>query len=246
MKRRTVGRATILTVTAATVPGCAAVSSSPRPASSPLESATRIHEAASAGTVQGVADTTTVQGDSGEYRLQEGGVKWETTPVETVVGIETAPAAMNGSAGRDAIEASYETWNGVSDVPDVFAPPVFDDSLADATDRNGVNELVWTSLGDHSLGEATIYWNPDTNRLQEVDIRLNLDKSWSTDPQGTSDFDVQSVATHEIGHHGLDDLTDPDAAEQTMYHKTAPAGTKKRTLAAGDIAGWRVVYRSSN
>lgn len=184
----------------------------------------------------------TEQPDPSElYVLQEGGVRWETLPVETTVGIGTAPPGVSVQEARDAIQAAMQAWNDVAGVPDVFAPPQFDDSLESVTLGNDVNEFVWSDIGDDPVGRANIRWDSETRRLEEVNIRLNDAYQWSTTSSDDA-FDVQSLATHELGHHGLDDLSDPAAADQTMFHESARGNTKKRSLAAGDIAGWQVAY----
>lgn len=206
---------------------------------SDTRSMTFIHgEATADATVRDPANSPDVD----EYVLQEGGVHWDTRPVDTVVGTTTIPDNLGQAAARDAISAALRAWNDVPDVTPLFAAPTFDDGLTAATHGNGTNELVWASLGD-AVARATIHWNPDTEHIQEVDVELDTDRDWTTTPETVNAFDVQSLATHELGHHGLDDLTDPSAAEQTMYHASRTGSARKRTLEAGDVAGWQAAYR---
>jgi hypothetical protein len=56
-------------------------------------------------------------------------------------------------------------------------------------------------------------------------------------------FDVQSVATHEMGHvAGLDHVKNRKDVCLTMYPLTGPEETQKRTLGWGDKLGLNVLY----
>lgn len=245
LRRRDLLRGAAVSVGGASaLTGCLSASSPDQSASADLQSKTYVHRAGSTNPTSEGEETTTQSSDSDEYVLQEGGIRWGSFPVETVVGISTVPDDVSTEAARDAITASFDAWNSVSDVDTVFASPTFDDSLTQVTGENETNEFVWSSLDEGTLGRATVYWDGETQRLEEVDIRLNQEFAWSTAPDTAGVYDVQSLATHEIGHHGLDDVTDSDAAEQTMYHQTSDASTKKRTLESGDIAGWQTAYGS--
>ncbi len=61
----------------------------------------------------------------------------------------------------------------------------------------------------------------------------------SPDCQTSPDaYDLQNIATHEIGHWiGLDDLFDDSDKDLTMYAFGAGGEVKKRTLGQGDISG---------
>lgn len=70
-------------------------------------------------------------------------------------------------------------------------------------------------------------------------ITLNIRYPISTTGSPT-DFDYQSVLTHELGHAlGLDGSSDREA---TMYESGRPGETKLRTLEADDIDGIQALY----
>lgn len=178
------------------------------------------------------------------YRLLQGGAFWQDVPVTFVVGRSTIPDALDAGAATDAINASFSTWNSVSNTETVFAAPNYNEGLTETTGNNGTNEVVWSSLGDNVIGEMHLWWRDEGDRLLEANVELNADVPWTTNPDERAGFDVQNVLTHELGHCGLRDVTDyPD---QTMYYLTARNETKKRTLEVGDKAGWRQLYGSSN
>lgn len=175
------------------------------------------------------------------YRLVDDGVSWDATPAEFVVGDSTIPSALDADSVVDAVDAAFATWNGVSGVDPVF-DVTHDDELGEATQGNDVNELVWAQLDEQNiLGRANLRWDTADDTLVEVTIRLNAGVSWTTTPDEQTDrFDVQNTVTHELGHNGLADVT--DYPEQTMYHLTEPGETRKRSLGAGDVAGWQLLY----
>ncbi len=103
---------------------------------------------------------------------------------------------------------------------------------------------------------TTYYWvTPDGTRIIEADIVFNYAQlSWSSDgTPGSGEYDLQNIATHEIGHTlVLDDLYPsgspyygdytPGDEIQTMWGFASQGETQKRTLEAGDRAGIAVVY----
>lgn len=202
-----------------------------------VESTTFTHRPASRdSTSNSPTSTPTDQ----RYQLLESGAFWQEVPVPFVIGRSTIPDALDAETATEAINASFSTWNSVSDTESVFADPNYDDGLTETTDNNGTNEVVWASLGDNVIGQINIRWQTEENRLLEANVELNTDVSWTTNPDGRSGFDVRNVLTHELGHCGLQDVSEyPD---QTMYYLTARNETKKRTLEAGDKAGWRQLY----
>lgn len=197
-----------------------------------------VHESADGTPTTGSPATTAADAP---YRLIDGGVRWHARPVEFVLATDTVPPALSTGRVQRATEDALDTWNAVSDTDTVFHPPRFSDSLSGATHGNGVNEVAWTDgLGD-AIARATIRWNTARERLLEVDVELDTATAWTTRPDRDPDaFDVRSLLTHELGHNGLRDVHGDPA--QTMYHESAPGETRKRTLAAGDVAGWRRLY----
>lgn len=179
---------------------------------------------------------------SGPYRRIEGGLRWHSTPVPFVVGTSTYPDDLDQDAVNRAITRSFDAWNAVPGTETVFDEPRMDPDLESITFENGVNEIVWEEMPDDALGRAHWRWASGTDRLLEVDVRLNPDREWFVDESeaGDSVYDVQSVLMHELGHNALRDIH--HAPRQTMYHETTPGKTGKRTLEDGDIAGWQDAY----
>lgn len=102
---------------------------------------------------------------------------------------------------------------------------------------------------------AAIYYNPDIIDpytgfpiIVDADIVFNALHKWDVDPDGEGPikinaFDVQNIATHELGHAiGLGDLYLEVYSELTMYGYGSKGETKKVSLEAGDILGAQFLY----
>lgn len=84
------------------------------------------------------------------------------------------------------------------------------------------------------------------NVILDSDIILNTKHKWSTNVSGDS-YDVQSVATHELGHSlHLGDLYGSDDTEKTMYaHGSGKIGQRhfiRMTLMELPICIPQIIY----
>ena len=147
----------------------------------------------------------------------------------------------------DAIQAAANTWNS--------GGAKFKLNYAGATSAsqislNGTNEIFWEGLPEGLLGQACV-WFDDSGWIQEADFSFNNNYSWSagsTCPQ--SRMDVQTIATHELGHwlfltdlYG--DLEDyPKDVDKIMYGYCS-YGETKRSLHPHDRLGIQWIYGNS-
>ena len=158
-------------------------------------------------------------------------IKWPVRNVSFLINPDSGPAGASA-----AIQAGMTTW---STVPGAN----FHLTSAGATSRTGDtrddhNVCSFGDLGaDGTIAQSSFWFNPNTGVLGESDIVFNTHYLWSASG-APGRYDVQNVATHELGHSlSLDDLSGPSHSEKTMYGYTAPGETKKRSLEADDIAG---------
>jgi len=162
-----------------------------------------------------------------DYRVLQGGIHLPVVPVSYSVDTSGAPAGA-----FDAVVASFEEWDSATS-EEVFADP----------DPGSVNTVSWGTLEFPGAVAVTYVWYiPRTKEVSEFHIVFSSDEDWST--SGEVDmFDVQNVATHEVGHTlALDDLRAPKDGELTMYAFVSLEETKKRDLGVGDILGIQAIY----
>jgi hypothetical protein len=108
------------------------------------------------------------------------------------------------------------------------------------------NTIRWRPL-DGPGGElafAEVCFNKKNREIGGFVITLDSADGWSIGPDGNpSTFDIQSVATHEMGHvAGLDHVKRWKDTCLTMYPFTRPEEIQKRTLGWGDKLGLDVLY----
>jgi len=174
------------------------------------------------------------------YVMDEDGhdhpLHWDSMPVGYYLVTDNVP---HGADGEAAVHAAFEAWNAASaNVQYDFAGYL----PQGAQQYDGKNVVYWAYDNwpyDPTLAAMTFrYYDTSNGRLLDADTVFNGVKySWSVDGSG---YDIENSATHEVGHiGGLGHSTDPEA---TMYAKTQAGETKKRTLAADDVAGIEAIY----
>ncbi|HBP22613.1 MAG TPA: hypothetical protein DEA08_33145 [Planctomycetes bacterium] len=176
--------------------------------------------------------------------------KWSSNLVTYVIQSAGSDDVSDDSE-KAAIRLAFRAWEQVEDSVIRFQ----EDTGADATRTDfGANDIRMVifdedgSSGFFPSGSNIIALTPITastvdGTIFDADIVFNGKLSFTTNPgQDTSRFDIQAVATHEVGHFiGLDHSGGPKA---TMF-TTIPGGTTyARSLCADDEAGAATVYPS--
>jgi hypothetical protein len=114
-------------------------------------------------------------------------------------------------------------------------PPARDDS----------NVIGWRQLVGKDARKvlaATYIWDDGNGFIIEADIVYNTAQDWTVnltiapgDNDCGTDFDVQAIGTHEIGHFiGLGHV---DIEDATMFGSAGKGELKKQTLTPGDMDG---------
>ena len=141
------------------------------------------------------------------------------------------------------LETSFETWSAVPGIyPELQGrgATCFDDvGLAGWPGRQNV--MMWREGTDSwpyaapVVGLTSVTFDRHTGVIVDADVEFNgEDYLFAADVSNLA-YDLQSAATHEVGHVlGLGHSGDPEA---TMYAKSQPGETKKRDLESDDIAG---------
>lgn len=182
-------------------------------------------------------------------------LRWRDFPIRYFV-TNASVTQVSAQQFQTAMARSFDTWHAVSTaqtsstfVGFVQARPFVDD---------GASVLGFMSRPeqDRTLAATTFTVDTTDGRILESDIYFNTIFDWSVAESGVNDsFDLQSIATHEIGHMlGLSHsaLGETEliaggrrviAAESVMFPIAFSRGnTADRTLKADDIAGISDIY----
>ena len=135
-----------------------------------------------------------------------------------------------------ALRAALAAWNAIPTSAARFAP--LGSTTAGNNPNDGLNVFVFgdtpeirSAVGDNLA--VTIYQIAASGQIVETDIIFNPAKTFST-TQADGTYDLQSVATHELGHALGADHSGVLAA--TMFWATNPGQTNQRRLSPDDIA----------
>ena len=149
----------------------------------------------------------------------------------------------------DTMHKSIGKWEAAAGYSIFGEGMITNNSLsADTISPDGANEVFFGDIDDRNAIAITVVWGifrgpPAQREIVEWDVAFDEnDFAWSdTGLPGT--MDLESIATHVIGHAaGLDDIYDPACSEETMYGYASAGETKKRTLETGDILGIVELY----
>lgn len=141
-----------------------------------------------------------------------------------------------GNVGN-ALSAAASTWDhGISGSPRLT---VHMGGTATGPSQNGVSEIGWVRIVPKNVLAATWTWVDQSNTIIEADLFFNTSWTWNVfsgcPTTATGEFDIQDIATHEMGHAlGLSHYSDTDA-QATMYPSAPSDELRKRTLTQGDI-----------
>ena len=183
-------------------------------------------------------------------------LRWEQMPVRWFATDRGVPG-VSVTDFQAAAARAFAAWQGVSSASLTTEFAGF--TSAEPFDDDGVSVLGFESAPEleHVLGETDYVIDSVTGELLESDIFFNSAFDWSVADAGEpSRFDLQSVATHEIGHLlglGHSALGETElmagggrrviASGAVMFPISMGAGRiDDRTLQADDIAGIADLY----
>lgn len=124
------------------------------------------------------------------------------------------------------------------------------DTATDAQARDGINLVRFTKFSDSKLGVCYSYWSGCQRSgnwnwyLNEMDIEFDSSRNWyyGTGTPGNSQYDFESVATHELGHgHQLGHVID----QNKIMHYSIRNGSRKVVLSDFDIEAGEYVRDKS-
>jgi len=197
---------------------------------------------ASSGPVTVTADGGASNGYTFIVTFSYGGVKWPGTPVPPVP-YRVNPTCRSCSTVSGALQAGANAWNNAGSA---FQFQYNGTTTATTSSYNGVNENLWGTVSSPGIIALTTTWYSGSNILEVDTVFNDVDFTWSTTGASGS-MDVQTIATHELGHWLLlDDLYGNigDGVNDTakIMYGYADYGLIKRTLHATDQAAILWVY----
>lgn len=186
------------------------------------------------GAEQGKQDAGLVACGSG-YCLN--GQEWPTSAFPLRYRVNPNTDDVGGES--PAVQRAFQTWE---DDAGSIVDFTFDGATAVATSScdDRVQAVYWATSSANFLGTATWCFDGSDNTTH-FDIEMNDAWNWRVQCPcpGTNNFDVESVALHEIGHAlGLDHVSD----NAQVMHPSLTQGSAKRTLGSGDVNGIRALY----
>lgn len=179
--------------------------------------------------------------ESSDFQLTQGGIRWFSGG--TVEYQITGTEAVGG--GNSAVESAVATWDGFV-VPRAF-------SRNDATTQTNPctgspNDVQWAPIDGSggALATASVCRNVATKEIVGFAVTVDSAESWATDGS-SGNFDVENVASHELGHvAGLRHDNPPRSGCLTMYKFAGLGEIQKRTLGLGDKLGMDTLYSTGD
>ena len=144
-----------------------------------------------------------------------------------------------------ALNRAFASWGEVDEAGLQFEhAPQWAEKASEPDERNVLYwiESEWPH-GKQVIALTSINYYPDSGEIVDVDIAFNgMDYGWTVFDEAV-DTDVQSIATHEIGHmFGLDHSETNDSV---MWFQYEPGETRQRELTEDDMEAVAYMYPCS-
>jgi hypothetical protein len=177
-------------------------------------------------------------------------IKWPTSNVTWVLDATQGSNVTGARSLSTVMQASFDAWDAVSTANVAFARGADAVSSINAGDNINVVKVnlspaAYVTAAGSALGLTLTNYSLVTGAILDADIIFDPTISYSTDTvtPGTH-YDLQSVATHEIGHMlGLDHST---VLSATMFPRVSAGVSLPRALSSDDIAGVSSIYPTAS
>lgn len=173
------------------------------------------------------------------------GPKWSVTPVNYVINPSNPYGLDENTFVIPSIVSSAETWDAATST-ELFNNAYSVNYNAVWGNRDFSNNIVFGDYPSDNAIAVTRYWYTLIGRqMLEFDVIFNTRFTFGDGATNPSVFDLQGIATHEIGHGaGLNDIYSTTCGYVTMYGYSWPGDDEKRTIELPDIAGIQKMYGS--
>src|SRR5580765_5885336 len=155
-------------------------------------------------------------------------LRWGQLPIRYFVSDAGVPG-VTASQFREAVGRAFQTWHSVPSAAVDFSFVGF--TGAEPGDQDNANTLGFSYRPDleRTLAVTSYLVDTRTGEMLESDIFFNSSFSWSVADAGErGKYDVQSLATHEIGHFiGL--------GHSAIGESTLGSAGDRRLIAAGTV-----------
>ena len=191
---------------------------------------------ASTGTGPVVVETVTgLRSNSVDFGVTFGfgGQKWHRNSVTYLVNT----AGLDDELRRRLVDAGAGMWNALG-TPFTFS----NGGTANyGLSNDGHNVICWADNMTPGV-LATSYFFSENGIISESDVEFSNNFTWGEGLPGSGSYDVQSTASHELGHWlMLLDLYMPGDADKIMYGFQVKE-VQRRVPTPGDVAGIEWIY----
>jgi len=194
------------------------------------------------GNIQIIKDDGTPSDNYGNFRVTYSymGGRWPGSNLTYKIN----PNTPDTDGELAAVKAAAKIWNSAGGNFELKYGGL---SNKTGVSQDGENSIIWVNYDTGSIATTTTYWNlGDFNTIVENDMEFNdLTLDWSTNGTLTR-MDVQTIATHELGHFlGFADMYGT-ADNAKIMNGYGSKGNIKRKLTKDDIRGIKGIYGSKS
>lgn len=167
------------------------------------------------------------------------GAHW---PIGSAVNFKVNPNGVTGATSAvalAAVQAAFTTWSNAG-FPLTYTGTTSVSNQAQDYPASGTNNVFWNStdpeMSGGTLAVTGAYWPNNSPIMFHAFTEFNNHYTWVTSgSNGSSSFDIQTIATHELGHTlHLRDKYGIGDQDQIMYGYND--GSVKRVLSYAEIA----------
>lgn len=167
---------------------------------------------------------------------------WPSVPLNYTIN-PTNTQGLTEEFVTSAFSSAAETWDDATKV-ELFNDQYTIDYSAHYGVIDSKNTLEFRDYPSYSvIAKTSIWFYRSENRIVEFDQIYNTRFNWGNATETSSVMDLQSIATHELGHAiGLLDIYSSECSDVTMYGYSVYGDTSKSTLEKADKNGLKEIY----